>query len=97
LEHAVKHQRHFDTNAAAQRETTQIWKMIGELHRSVQLPDRDTVAEELRVRIFDRSDAAYPILARSLAARRDNLMDTIDALKLRLPTLDQAERIAELA
>jgi hypothetical protein len=93
----MRHQRHFDTNAAAQREAAQIWKMIGELDRSVQLLDADIAIEEERARIFDRSDAAYPILARSLAARRDNLMDTVAALKERLPRPDQANRLAEVA
>jgi hypothetical protein len=93
----MKHQRHFDTKAAAQRETALIWKMIDELDRSVQLLNTDIAVEENRVWIFDRSDAAYPILARSLAARRDNLMDTITALKNRLPRLDQAEIVAEVA
>jgi hypothetical protein len=37
----MTHQRHFDTNAAAQREAAQIWKMIGELDRSVQLLNAD--------------------------------------------------------
>jgi hypothetical protein len=92
----MKYQRHFDTNEAARRETALIWKMIGDLDRSVQLLNADIAVEENRVWIFDRSDAAYPILARSLAARRDNLMDTIDELKKRLP-LDQGERVAELA
>ena len=91
----MTHQRHFDTNAAAQREAAQIWKMIGELDRSVQLLDADIAIEEERAGIFDRSDAAYP--ARSLAARRDNLMDTVAALKERFPRLDQAERLAEVA
>jgi phage shock protein A len=40
--------------------------------------------------IFDRSDAAYPILARMLATRRDNIKDTITALEQRLSKLDQA-------
>jgi hypothetical protein len=93
----MKHQRHFDTKAAAQRETELVWKMIGELDRSVQLLNADIAIEENRVWIFDRSDAAYPILARSLGARRDNLMDTIDALKKRLPSLDEARRVAEVA
>jgi hypothetical protein len=97
LDHPMKHQRHFDTNAAVQRETTQIWKMIGDLHRSVQLLDCDIATEEERTRISDKSDAAYSILARMMAARRDNLMDTINALKKRFPSLDPAERIAELA
>ena len=92
----MKQQRHIDTDETARRETALIWKMIGELDRSVELLNADIAAEENRVWIFDRSDAAYPILARGLAARRDNLMDTIDELKKRLP-LNQGERVAELA
>ena len=38
----------------------------------------------------DRSDPAYPILARALAARRDNLWDTIAALEQRLATIKVA-------
>ena len=49
----MKHQRHFDTTAASQREATQIWKMIGDLHRSVQLLDCDITAEEERTRVSD--------------------------------------------
>ena len=93
----MRHQRHFGTNAAAQRETAQIWKMIGELDRGVQLLNADIAAEEERARIFDRSDSAYPILARMLATRRDNLKETIAALERRLSKLDQAELVAELA
>jgi hypothetical protein len=37
------------------------------------------------------------MLARMLAARRDNLRDTITALEKRLSTLDQVELVAELA
>ena len=93
----MKHQPHFDTREAAQRETALIWKMIGELDRGIQLLNADIVAEELRVRIFNRSDAAYPILARMLGTRRDNLRDTITALEQRLSKLDQAELLAEPA
>jgi hypothetical protein len=93
----MKHQRHFDTREVAQRDTALIWKMVGELDRSVELLNVDISAEEARVRIFDRSDAAYPILARSFAARRANLMGTIAVLKERLPRLDQAELLAEVA
>jgi hypothetical protein len=97
LEHAVKHQCHFDTNEAAKREAALIWKMIGELDRSVQLLNADIVDEELRVRIFDRSDLAYPTLARSLGERRDNLLDTIAALRERLPKLDPIELLDKVA
>jgi hypothetical protein len=97
LEHVMKHQRHFDTSEAAQRDAMQIRKMIGDLNRNVQLLDCDIATEEERTRISDRSDAAYSILARMLAIRRDNLRDTITALERRLPKLDQAELVAELA
>jgi len=93
----MKHQRHFDTTEAAQREASKIRKLIGALDRSVQLLNCDIVIEEKRTGISDHSDIAYPILARMLAARRDNLKDTITALERRLSTLDQAELVAEPA
>jgi hypothetical protein len=93
----MKHQRHFDTSEAAQREAVLIWKMIVDLDRFVQLLNCDIATEEEPARISDRSDAAYPILARMLAARRDNLRDTITVLEQRLSKLDQAELVAELA
>jgi hypothetical protein len=71
--------------------------MIGDLDRSVRLLNCDISTEEERARIFDRSDVAYPMLARTLAARRDNLRDTITALEQRLSKLDQAQPVAELA
>lgn len=97
LEHAMKHQRHFDTAEAEQREAVKIRKMIGDLNRSIQLLNCDIASEEERAGISDRSDVAYPILARMLALRRDNLRDTISALEQRLSKLDQAELVAELA
>jgi hypothetical protein len=64
--------------------------MIVNLDRTVQVLDCDIATEEERTGIFDRSDAAYPILARMLATRRDNIKDTITALEQRLSKLDQA-------
>ena len=93
----MKHQRHFDTREATQREAILIWKMIVDIDRTVRLLNCDITTEEERVGISDRSNAAYPILARMLATRRDNLKDTIAALELRLSNLDQAELVAELA
>jgi hypothetical protein len=93
----MKQQRHFDTSKAAQREAVQIWKMIVDLDRYVQLLNCDITTEEERTRISDRSDAAYSILARMMATRRDNLKDTITALERRLSKLDQAELVAEVA
>jgi multidrug resistance efflux pump len=93
----MKHQRHFDTIAAAQREAMQIRKMIADLGRSVQLLDCDIVTEEERTRTSDRSDAAYSTLARMMAARRDNLKNTITALEKQFSRLEQAELAAEVA
>jgi septation ring formation regulator EzrA len=93
----MKHQRHFErASDVALREAAQISTMISDLHRLVQLLDCDIATEEERARISDRPDRAYPILARTLAARRDNLRDTIAALEQRLTTnkAPQAERVA---
>jgi septation ring formation regulator EzrA len=93
----MKHQRHFDTSAATHREAAQIRKMIGDLDRIVQLLSCDITTEEERVGISDRSDVAYPTLARTLATRRDNLKDTTTVLEQRLSKLDQAQLVPELA
>jgi hypothetical protein len=86
----MKHQRDFDTREAAYQEAIHIWKMIVDIDRNVRLLDCDIATEEERVGISDRSDVAYPILARMLATRRDNLKDTISALEQRLSGPDQA-------
>ena len=93
----MEHQHHLDTSEAEQREAVKIRKMIGDLNRSAQLLNCDIASEEERTRISDRSDVAYSILARMLTIRRENLRDTITALERRLPKLDQAEMVAELA
>jgi hypothetical protein len=72
--------------------------MIGDIDRVVRILDCDIATEEERARISDRSDAAYPMLARTLAARRDNLRDTIAALNQRLANLPaETELVPELA
>ena len=86
----MKHKHQFDTREAAQREAILIWRMIADIDRNVRLLDCDITIEEERARIFDRSDAGYPILAKMLAERRDNLKDTTAALEQRLSGLDQA-------
>jgi hypothetical protein len=93
----MNNQRHFDTRAAAEREATQIFNTIDDMYRKVLLLDVDILAEELCHRISNRADPAYPMLARTLATRRDNLLKTIDALNRRLPKQDQVERVAEMA
>jgi multidrug resistance efflux pump len=93
----MKHQRHYGASLAALKEAEQIKKLIADLDRLVQIIACDIATEEERARVSDRSDAAYPILARVLAARRDNLRDTITALEQRLSSLTaETDSVLEL-
>jgi hypothetical protein len=66
------------------RETTVISKILADLVRTVQLIECEIVAQEERASVSDRADVKYPMLARTLIGRRDNLKMTIDALEQRL-------------
>jgi hypothetical protein len=72
-------QPRFETSAV--REIAAIRKVLADLVRSVQLIELDIAAEEERAGVSDRSDVRYPILARTLIDRRDNLKITIAALE----------------
>jgi len=100
-EHGVsemKHQRHFErTSDVASRQADQIRALIANLERAVQILDCDIATEEDCAGVSDRTDAAYPILARTLAARRDNLKATAAALEKRVSGLEnQTELVPEL-
>ena len=94
----MKQQRHFGSATPA-REALQTRELIADINRIVQILDGDIAAEEEQVHIFDRPRVDYPILARTLVARRDNLLGTIAALEQRLVNLPavQAELVPELA
>jgi hypothetical protein len=61
--------------------------VIAELRRDAQILDSEIAAQEMRAHAFDRSSAVYPILARTLLARRHNLKATIAELERRLATV----------
>jgi hypothetical protein len=64
----------------------QIATLIGSLSRSVALLTVDIEHEETRAGVRDLSDPAYPVLARSLRVRRENIRATIAMLEnLRSP------------
>ena len=64
----------------------QIATLIGNLSRSVEILTADIEHEEARVNVRDPSDPTYSVLARSLRARRDNIMATVAMLEsLRAP------------
>ncbi len=71
------------------REVMQIETMIRDLNTSAARLQADAVAEETRVGISDPRDTAYPMLARVLTVRRENLKATIAALEQRVQTLRQ--------
>jgi hypothetical protein len=82
----MKHPYHFgNPNYAALKETAKVRALMGDLDRTVRLLERDIATEEERARVSDPFNAAYPILARTMAARRDNLKETIRELERRLP------------
>jgi len=83
----MKYQRHFESSSeAALSKTVQIRTLIADLGRITQILDCDIAVEEERAQVSDRSDGAYPILARALCARRDNLNNSIAVLEQRLAT-----------
>jgi len=78
----MKHQHHFDPNDVSLREMAQISALIGDLDRCSRLLDSEIVTEEERAGVSDPFNGAYPVLARSLTARRENLKRTIAALEV---------------
>jgi hypothetical protein len=66
------------------RETTQLKGLIADIDRIVQILNSDIASEEGQAGIFDCSRPEYPVLARALAARRNNLKHTMAALEQRL-------------
>jgi hypothetical protein len=59
----------------------QIATLIGNLSRSVELLTVDIEHEETQAGVRDLSDPVYPVLARSLRVRRDNVRATIAMLE----------------
>ena len=87
----MKHQRYFDPSDSALREVSQIATLIGDLDRRVRILECDVATEEQHAQVFDPRDSAYPVLARSLVARRENIKNTITALERRLA--DHPDRV----
>jgi hypothetical protein len=89
----MKHQRHFEYGNRS-REALQTRSLIADINRVVQIIDSDIAAEEENAGLFDKSQAEYPMLARTLGARRDNLKGTIAALEKRLSDMPVESELA---
>jgi hypothetical protein len=70
----------FETRASDVRATMKLRALVAELRSQVQYFDNDIRDEEQRTGIFDLNDITYPILARNLRTRRENLLATIRVL-----------------
>jgi hypothetical protein len=76
-----------NSSITALRDVLVIQTMLEDLQRSVRILDCDIATEEAAGRIGDAADPRYPLLAKTLSTRRDNLKSTIRALKERLGQL----------
>lgn len=87
----MNHQPHFGSSEyAALKQAAKIRALICDLDRVVRILESDIASEEEFARVADPCSGAYPMLARVMMARRDNLKETITALELRLPPQEAA-------
>ncbi len=73
---------------ATLRQAAVIRSMIVDLERTIQILRIEICTQEERVRVFDKADPFYPILARTLGERRENLIATVAALGQRLNEIE---------
>jgi hypothetical protein len=66
------------------REATQTRTLIADLTRIVEILNEEISSQEQASGVADPSRAEYRALARTLRARRDNLLETISALRQQL-------------
>ena len=67
---------------------TQLHALIADLRWRVNLLDSDIREEEQSAGVFDPANHAYPILAQTLRARRNNLLASIATLEDRWKIID---------
>ena len=79
----------------AQRSVLQIETLIVNLKRIVQLLDCEIELHKETARVKDPTNFAYPIAARTMAARRNNLQLTIATLERRLSELDPTAEVQD--
>ncbi|WP_246756196.1 hypothetical protein [Bradyrhizobium neotropicale] len=76
-----------NSSITALRDVLVIQTMLEDLQRSVRILDCDIATEEATGGVSNAADPRYPLLARTLSTRRDNLKSTIRALSDRLGQL----------
>ena len=78
----MKQQRHLGIVTAA-REVSQARALIADLNRLVDVLNVDIDFREQEAGVPDLARPEYPAVARAMRARRDNLLETISALRER--------------
>jgi phage shock protein A len=63
------------------KDVARIETLIASFERRVEILRVDIKTEEAHAKVKDASDPCYPIIARQLLARRDNLATTITTLQ----------------
>ena len=72
------------------RATVKLRALVADLQLRAQVLEVDIHEEEERMAIFDVASVVYPILARNLRVRRDNLLATIRVLESHLAETEMA-------
>jgi hypothetical protein len=85
----MKQQRHLGIITPT-REVTHARALITDLHRLVDLLNVDIDCREQEAGVTDLAQPEYPAVARTMRARRDNLLETISALGRRAGRSDAA-------
>ena len=85
----MKQQRHLGI-VTATREVTQARALITDLYRLVDVLNVDIDFREQEAGVTDLARPEYPALARTMRARRDNLLETISVLRQRASRSDVA-------
>ena len=80
----------FETRPNDLRATMKLRALVADLQLRLEVLDTDIHNEEQRTGVSDVDNVAYPILARTLRARRDNLLATIRVLESHLAEADMA-------
>lgn len=76
-------------DSSASLQALQTRRLIADIRRVIDILGSDIAAEEASSGVSDTTKAEYPILARTLAARRENLQSTVALLHRRLDDLSR--------
>jgi hypothetical protein len=82
------------TYSSGTKSPMRLQALIADLQWKIQLFNSDIADEEQRTGVFNVSSVAYPLVAKDLRERRDNLLATIATLEAQLRNLDPLARAA---